>query len=217
MSDDIERLLSSEESSLGKDNEISRILACCEWDYFAVLDIDPKEHEVENLPNVVKKVYRRKTLLIHPDKTTNSDAPAAFDRLKKAELVLGVPLSSNSENTSDKALVEDKKRLIDIYRDWQKDPGLELDVVRKNVAIILNDEIKQENIEKLYKQRQEASRMAEIKRVQEERAAKKRMESKWEDERDVRVSNWREYANRVEKKGNKKKNKKGVGKKKVLA
>ena len=36
----------------------------------------------------IKKVYRAKSLLIHPDKTSNPNAPDAFDRLKKAQTVL---------------------------------------------------------------------------------------------------------------------------------
>ena len=36
----------------------------------------------------IKIVYRKKSLLIHPDKTKNPQAPEAFDRLKKAQTTL---------------------------------------------------------------------------------------------------------------------------------
>ena len=36
----------------------------------------------------IKIQYRKRSLLIHPDKTTNPAAPDAFDRLKKAQQTL---------------------------------------------------------------------------------------------------------------------------------
>src|ERR1700734_2886685 len=46
---------------------------------YAVLDLQPGVPESD-----IKKTYRSKSLLIHPDKTKNPQAPDAFDRLKKA-------------------------------------------------------------------------------------------------------------------------------------
>ncbi|ABN68534.2 predicted protein [Scheffersomyces stipitis CBS 6054] len=193
---DIDRLLSVEESSLVKDQEIERVLSCSEWDYFAILDVDPSKHEPEAIPNVVKKIYRKKSLLIHPDRTNNSKAPEAFDKLKKAELVLGTSLDGESDNN----LVAEKRRLMDIYIDVQKkSQQQELTEVRLEVASILKEEVNNENIDKLYKQRQEASKQAELQRAQESRKMRKKLEEKWEDDRDARVSNWRKYTRKVEK------------------
>lgn len=50
---------------------------------YAVLDLQPGVPDSD-----IKKCYRVKSLLIHPDKTTNPLAPDAFDRLKKAQTEL---------------------------------------------------------------------------------------------------------------------------------
>ena len=66
-----------------KDSEIDRILKAFKLDAYAVLDLKPGVPESD-----IKKCYRVKSLLIHPDKTSNPQAPDAFDRLKKAQTVL---------------------------------------------------------------------------------------------------------------------------------
>ncbi len=48
-----------------------------------MLDLQPGVPESD-----IKLTYRKKSLLIHPDKTTNPQAPDAFDRLKKASTEL---------------------------------------------------------------------------------------------------------------------------------
>lgn len=193
---DLEKVLYLEEAGLNKDNEIQRILDVYEFDYFAVLDIQEVDIDPEDLLKTVKRVYRKKTLLIHPDKTSNPAAPAAFARLKKAEQILSTPL----ENDDDAKL--EKQRLLDIYKACKSNDK------RSEVAQILKAEIKQEEIEKLYQQRQVAQRFADIKKQRQEAELKKKLESNWEDARDVRVQNWREYTGKIQKK--KKKTKKNV-------
>lgn len=200
MSTELEKVLYLEEAGLNKDNEIQRILDVYEKDYFAVLDIavdDVLNISPEELLKSVKKVYRKKTLLIHPDKTTNPSAPVAFARLKKAELILSTPLDNEDDAKTE------KKRLLDIYQACKSATD-----IRNEVAKILKSEIKQDEIEVLYQQRQDAQRFAEIKKQRQEAELKKKLESTWEDARDVRVQNWREYTGKVQKK--KKKTKKNV-------
>ncbi|OAR00572.1 hypothetical protein LLEC1_00351, partial [Akanthomyces lecanii] len=50
---------------------------------YAVLDLQPGVPESD-----IKITYRKKSLLIHPDKCKNPLAPDAFDRLKKAQTEL---------------------------------------------------------------------------------------------------------------------------------
>ncbi|KAG6175874.1 hypothetical protein E4U36_008409 [Claviceps purpurea] len=66
-----------------KDAEIDRILRAFRLDAYAVLDLLPGVPESD-----IKATYRKKSLLIHPDKTKNPQAPDAFDRLKKAQTEL---------------------------------------------------------------------------------------------------------------------------------
>lgn len=225
--DSLDKTLQIEALKLNQDEEISRVLSCCEWDYFSILEINPLMINIDDLNNIVKRSYRKKSLFIHPDKTSNKDSELAFDRLKKAEQVLSIQEQENSETTIQNDtpidLINEKKRLIDIYNDVGKDysdkstdfnsePWKQL---RQGVMKILNEEMKFVKVEKDYQQRQEAIRLAEIKAKQQERELKKKFDNKWEDERDLRVNSWRKYTDKVEKV--KHKGKKKSKKLKVLA
>ncbi|CAH2354901.1 hypothetical protein CLIB1423_19S02190 [[Candida] railenensis] len=221
----VDSILNAEQSALNKDHEIDRILSTCRWDYFAILEIDPlklgQDDFYDELANKVKRSYRKKTLSVHPDKVSNPKAPQAFEKLKRAELVLNSS-NNNSDSSEDvdnaetKSLVNEKERLIAIYKDANETIGRKTESVsqvevQSLVAKILEEELRSENIEKEFEQRQEAQKMKELAKIRKERELKKKMESKWEDDRDVRVKNWRDYSSKVEKK------KKKVKKSKVLA
>jgi DnaJ family protein C protein 8 len=234
MSDDLDRVLSTEELALVKDREIERVLNCCPWDYYSILEINPLKKDIQ-LQNQIKRTYRKKTLLIHPDKVSNPNAPHAFDRLKKAELVLSfdIPESESeieSQDDTSKLYINEKKRLLAIYNDAENRLLRSKKIIQGDtyseenykqilqiVTEILNEEIKQEEIERNFQQQQEAKKMAEHKKVQQERELKKKLANKWEDERDIRVNNWRSYTNKIEKPKSKSKKKSGNSKKNVLA
>ena len=57
----------------------------------------------------IKKCYRTKSLLIHPDKTTNPRAPDAFDRLKKAQTEL---MDEKHRTRLDEAIADARMLLI---------------------------------------------------------------------------------------------------------
>lgn len=189
--EDIDKVLSAQESALARDHEIDRVLACAADDYFAILEIWPGEDG--------KKAYRKKTILIHPDKTDNPRAPEAFDRLKKAEKV------ANAVKENDEDLFSLKERLESIYSHVGFEARLKAD--REKVAKVLEREranlAVEQNIER-YKQQQERKHQTE---VQQQRSEKKKQESAWEDLRDVRVQSWRNYISKVDKKSKKKKKK----------
>lgn len=68
--DDIEKLLKREDVEFVKDQEIERILRAFKLDAYAVLDILPGCTTKD-----IRNTYRKKSLLIHPDKTRNEKAP----------------------------------------------------------------------------------------------------------------------------------------------
>ena len=183
----VDNILNVEQQALARDREISRILACCSHDYFALLDIDP----LADWEGAVKRAYRKKTLLVHPDKGSHPQAPAAFDRIKRAESVL-------SEGGAE------VERLLAIYQD-ARTVATGLEGVRAEVARILETEIKNDSVERDFEQRQEARRAEEATKARAAREARKQRELQWEGDRDERVKNWRQYTLKVAKK--KKKNK----------
>lgn len=171
----------------------------------------------ESLQKRIKKIYRKKSLLIHPDKVDHKKAPEAFDLLKKAEVVLSQESQDDATETDPevKNYIREKQNLINIYETAQKSLKIspsdsyndEANLkIRQEVERILLEQANHEDVEKRYQQRQELQRQAEIKKLAKERELKKKLDSQWEDDRDKRVSNWRKYANKVQKK--KKKTKK---------
>src|SRR3954470_22679506 len=71
---------------------------------YAVLGLQPGVTESD-----IKAVYRKKSLLIHPDKTKNPLAPDAFDRLKKAQTEL---MDEKHRQHLDEAIADARMLLI---------------------------------------------------------------------------------------------------------
>ncbi|TVY29276.1 J domain-containing protein spf31, partial [Lachnellula cervina] len=104
--DDIDALeaLDTEEKEFTKDAEIDRILKAFRLDAYAVLDLQPGVPESD-----IKRCYRVKSLLIHPDRTRNPQANDAFDRLKKAETEL---MDEKHRERLDEAIADARTLLI---------------------------------------------------------------------------------------------------------
>lgn len=68
--EDFEKMLKREDLEFIKDGEITRILKAFKLDAYAVLDILPGCTTKD-----IRNTFRKKSLLIHPDKTTNPKAP----------------------------------------------------------------------------------------------------------------------------------------------
>ncbi|ODQ65287.1 DnaJ-domain-containing protein [Nadsonia fulvescens var. elongata DSM 6958] len=197
---DIDLLLSKESSDLNKDKEIERILNTFRLDAYSVLDLQPGCTTKD-----IRLQYRKKSLLIHPDKTANKQAPDAFDRLKKAEDELQDEKKraflDQSFSDARRLLIQEKKWSIDDerlkgdeflseWRDKTRDILVENELRRRKLANI--------QMEEEGRQKRKAEEMAEEK--------KKNIEAKksWEENRDMRVGKWREYQKVISKKKRKK-------------
>lgn len=75
--DDLDKYFSQTEKEL----EIERVMSCFKLDPFAILELPYSKPE----PKAVKIAYRKKSLMIHPDKVKHEKAQDAFALLKKAE------------------------------------------------------------------------------------------------------------------------------------
>ncbi|CAH6719415.1 hypothetical protein CLIB1444_02S08064 [[Candida] jaroonii] len=196
---DLDKVLSSTESAALRDKEIERILACHNKDFFAILDI-PRDLEG------VKKTYRKKSLLIHPDKSDHKQASIAFDKLKRA-YDIAILEEESSEDPEIQRKIDEKKKLIDIYKYVGEKP---VDTTRKEVYDILIKEDEEEEKEKQIQKHKEAQEQDHMESLKQQRQLKKEFDEKWEDQRESRVENWRNFVKKVEKK-------KKPKKKKVLA
>ncbi|AEO66813.1 6303331b-eada-4126-8e9c-14175bdcf6cc [Thermothielavioides terrestris] len=182
-------VLESEAKEWEKDAEIDRILKAFRLDAYAVLGLKPGVPESD-----IKATYRKKSLLIHPDKTKNPLAPEAFDRLKKAQTEL---MDEKHRKTLDEAIA-DARMLVLRENKWTVDsPELKTaDFERKwadkTKFVLIENE--QRRRRQLKAQMQEEGR--EQRRREEEaeqRRRKRQHEEEWEATRDQRINSWRQF------------------------
>lgn len=183
-------LLASEAKEFEKDAEIDRILKAFRLDAYAVLDLNPGVPDSD-----IKNTYRKKSLLIHPDKTRNPQAPDAFDRLKKAQTEL---MDEKHRARLDESIADARMLLIRENK-WTVDsPELKTPEFAakwriKAREVLIDDEHRRRR--QLKAQMQEEGR--EQKRQEEEideRKRKRQHEQDWEATRDQRIDSWRQFA-----------------------
>jgi len=181
--------LELEAKEFDKDAEIDRILKAFKLDAYAVLDLQPGVPESD-----IKVTYRKKSLLIHPDKTKNPLAPDAFDRLKKAQTEL---MDEKHRARLDEA-ISDARMLLIRENKWTVDsPELKTDDFAKKWRdktreVLIDNEHRRRRQMKAQMQeegREQRKQDAEI----EERKRKRQHDQDWEATRDERISSWRTF------------------------
>ncbi|KAF3033942.1 hypothetical protein E8E11_004168 [Didymella keratinophila] len=206
MADDIEAELKAAGKELDKDEEIERIRNVFSLNAYAVLDLQPGVPETD-----IKKVYRTKSLLIHPDKTSNPNAPDAFDRLKKAQTVLlDEKLRAKlDEDIADARmlLMRDKKLTAD--DEETRSPEFLKEWREKTAWVIRDNELRRQRQMKA-QMREEGRQQKKDEEEQAERKRKRDHEQAWEKSRDTRINSWRDFSQgkKPEAEGGKKKKKK---------
>ena len=156
---------------------------------YSILELQPGVSESD-----IKIQFRKKSLLIHPDKTKNPQAPDAFDRLKKAQAELS---DEKTRGRLDEAFT-DARMLLIRERKWTidneelKTPEFMVDWREKTKQVLIENELR--------KRKQIKAQLAEEGREQrkaeaeaEARKRKRENEQAWEDTRDQRISSWRNF------------------------
>lgn len=175
-----------------------------------ILDHPPSVYitlEVEE--RAVKVNYRKKSLLLHPDKCRHPRAQETFEIVKKAE----GELMDAEKRKSLLSFVRDARDSV-FKRKGIKGPVTEEDVWKKRMEDqVLISAIKietrrmfaeEENKIKLRLKNEFDRRATEAEEKANERKRKAEHEKLWEETRDERVGNWRQFM----KKGAKKKKRK---------
>lgn len=203
---DIDAELMAAGKELDKDEEIDRIRAVFSLDAYAVLGLQPGVPESD-----IKKVYRAKSLLIHPDKTKNPLAPDAFDRLKKAQsTLLDEKLRAElDENVADARMLLMREKKLTADDEETRSDEFRKEWREKTIWVIRENEMR--------KQRQMKAQMREEGRQQKkedeeaaERKRKREHDDAWEKSREQRIGSWRDFQSgkKPEPEGGKKKKKK---------
>ncbi|KAI5475563.1 hypothetical protein MNV49_001159 [Pseudohyphozyma bogoriensis] len=214
--DDIEKILNSEASLLTRENEVMRIVKAFKLNPYEILDLDMMPGN--GLTDTdIHKVYRKKSLLIHPDKLKHERGIEAFDLLKKAETEILEPAKRKllDETILDARMLvlrayklpsstpNDSPELLTALRNDKESDGkslsLEERVRRKTKEILIDDELRRRRVTKMTM----IAEGAEAKRVEEAAEKRKRKmeeDKKWEDTREDRVSDWRSFTKGTNKK-----------------
>lgn len=154
-----------------------------------MLDLQPGVPESD-----IKNTYRKKSLMIHPDKTKNPRAPDAFDRLKKAQTEL---MDEKHRTTLDEAIA-DARMLVLRENKWTVDSP---EIKTERFAKMWRDKTKMVLIDNEHRRRRQMKgQMQEEGREQrrqdeelEERKRKRQHEQDWEATRDQRIDSWRQF------------------------
>ncbi|GKT59528.1 DnaJ domain-containing protein [Colletotrichum tofieldiae] len=199
--------LELEAKEFDKDAEIDRILKAFRLDAYAVLDLQPGVPESD-----IKITYRKKSLLIHPDKTKNPLAPDAFDRLKKAQTEL---MDEKHRERLDEAIADARMLLIRENK-WTVDsPELKTDEFAKKWRdkareVLIDNEHRRRRQMKAQMQEEGREQKKEEEEI-EQRKRKRQHEQDWEATRDQRISSWRDFQKGKSGDGKKKKKMKPIG------
>jgi DnaJ homolog subfamily C member 8 len=171
---------------------------------YAVLGLKPGVPESD-----IKNTYRKKSLLIHPDKTKNPLAPDAFDRLKKAQTEL---MDEKHRQTLDEAIADARMLLIRENK-WTVDsPELktaefERQWADKTKMVLIDNEQRRRRQLKAQMQEEGREQRKQDEEV-EQRKRKRQHEEDWEKTRDQRIDSWRAFQKGKSGDGDKKKKKK---------
>ncbi|PKY04621.1 putative molecular chaperone [Aspergillus campestris IBT 28561] len=192
MSDDEQDILDSlerEASDFNKDAEIDRIRKAFQLDAYAVLDLQPGVTESD-----IKIQYRKKSLLIHPDKTKNPAAPDAFDRLKKAQSAL---MEEKSRTYLDECIADARRLLIRDHKYTLDSPELKTEEFKKEwrkktVEVLLDEEARRRRQIKAKMQEEGRERRKEDEEL-DARKRKREQDKAWEDTREERIGSWRDW------------------------
>jgi len=169
-----------------------------------VLDLQPGVPEKD-----IKIQYRKKSLMIHPDKTKNPAAPDAFDRLAKAQTAL---LDEKQRSYLDECIADARRLLIREHKYTLDSPELKTEEFKvewrqKTVHVLLEEEAR--------RRRQAKARMQEegreARKEEEELDARKRKrenDKAWEESREERIGTWRDFQKNRKPAGDEKKKKK---------
>ena len=164
--------------------------------------------------NDIKRTYRKKSLLIHPDKTSNPNASLAFDRLAAAHQLL---MDEKKRSILDEAisdarmlLIREKKLTID--SEEVKDPDVKFMAEwKEKVKWVLADN--EARLRRRMKAQMQEEGRAQRKEEEEiaERKRKREHEASWEKTRDQRIGSWREFQSKGQETKTKKKKLKTLG------
>ncbi|KAH9463300.1 hypothetical protein Pst134EA_015383 [Puccinia striiformis f. sp. tritici] len=198
-SQEIDNILKGEESLLTREQEVERVIAAFKLNPYEILELD-MTNPSSITDSVIRKAYRQKSLLIHPDKLSHPRGVEAFDLLKKSE---GFLLDPEKRKGLDETIKD--ARMLTLRRlnlpdstpdDHEKisklNPTFQFRVALKTKEIIIEEELRVRRARKMTM----IAEGTEAKRHEDAITKRKReLEDKkrWEETREERVTDWRSF------------------------
>ncbi|KAJ3339840.1 hypothetical protein HDU93_007725 [Gonapodya sp. JEL0774] len=194
-----------------QDSEVDRILQCSPLDPFQILELDVysralTEHQMkfeDRFPQEkdIKASYRKKSLLLHPDKCKHPETSKAFDALKKAEqqlcdvekrrdlIVILDEAAREAQRAAGPAAPGVKPGIGSSSSGGPTNPSLKTLVRSRFLRLLSSSQSRSasllaSNLERERKQKEEAEN--ELKR-------KRQHDKDWEETREKRVDSWRSF------------------------
>ena len=158
---------------------------------YDVLDLQPGVPDED-----IKRTYRKKSLLIHPDKSTNPYAADAFDRLALAHQAL---LDEKKRATLDEAIADARMLLIrerKLTTDSEevKDPDINfIKAWKEKVKFVLADMEDRRRRQMKAQMQEEGRQQRREEQEATERKRKRDHEQDWEKTREARIDSWRDF------------------------
>ncbi|KAJ9125248.1 hypothetical protein QFC22_000203 [Naganishia vaughanmartiniae] len=189
---DLEQLVAKDASDFIRELEVERILRAFKLNPYDILDLP-----VGATDNEVKKQYRKKSLLIHPDKYKHDrglEAEAALGDEKKRPDIDGVMAHARhlvikdivAPGVNPSTVKDDDPRLADL------NPSLDSRIRTKSKEVFVEEELARRRAQKL-QYANEGAEAAKKDAELREKKRKKEQEEEWESRRDDRISSWRSF------------------------
>ncbi|CAK4030383.1 Hypothetical predicted protein [Lecanosticta acicola] len=201
--------LDRESKEFDKDSEIERIMKSFRANAYDVLDLQPGVPDED-----IKRTYRKKSLLIHPDKSSNPNAQEAFDRLAKAyQMLLDEKLRANlDEAIADARMLAMRDKKLTKDDEEVKEPSIEfMKAWKEKVKYVLADNEARRQRQMKAQMRDEGRQQAKEEQEAAERKRKREHEQDWEKTRDERIGSWRDFQKNQKAEPKKKKKLKTLG------
>jgi DnaJ homolog subfamily C member 8 len=206
---DLDQYLRLEANQFNQEQEVERILKYKDGkDPLLILDMPLDCYITLQVPDgLIKKVFRKKSLRVHPDKNPHPDARIAFEELQKAQLQL-------EDFTKRKVVMNFVKEARDSIFHQQ---GIELPRLDRESELLLFLE-KYPNIGRLVqlecmklaneleyrdaiRRKNEEGRESLLEQIEKaRRKEKEEFEKNWEDSRVDRIKSWQKFASKGVKK-----------------
>jgi DnaJ family protein C protein 8 len=176
---------------------------------YDVLDLSPGVPEED-----IKKTYRKKSLLIHPDKSSNPYAQDAFDRLATAHQALmdEKKRAILDEAIGDARMLLIRERKLTIDSEEVKDPDVNfMKAWKEKTKFVLADNEDRRRRQMKAQMQEEGRQQRKEEEELKERKRKREAEVDWEKTRDKRIDSWRDFSKKKEEGKGKKKKMKTLG------